>query len=79
MNYDNNQGYIVVRDYLPSFAIQQFKLWAMNPENIHRGNACDGKYYDTFGNKEIITDSEFERKYLKIVSIVVSKFIKLTF
>ena len=24
----------------------------------------DGKYYDTFGNKEIITDSEFERKYL---------------
>ena len=47
MNYNNNQGYIVVRDYLPSFAVQQFKLWALNPERIHRGNACDGKYYDS--------------------------------
>ncbi len=46
-NYDKSAGYITVRDFLPSIAIQQFKLWAMNPENIHRGNACDGKYYDT--------------------------------
>ena len=30
MNYDNQLGYIVVRDYLPSFAIHQFKLWALN-------------------------------------------------
>ena len=39
------QGYLIARNFIPPIAIAQFKMWAMNPDNIHRGNAMDGKYY----------------------------------
>lgn len=39
-------GYIILRDELPTIVTTQFKMWAMNPANAHRGNAMDGKYYD---------------------------------
>ena len=45
MNLDDNTGYISIKEVIPPFVVQQFKLWAMNPANIHRGNAVDGVYY----------------------------------
>ena len=41
----NNQGYVSVKGLLSPFAVRQFKLWAINPANIHRGNAVNGQYY----------------------------------
>jgi hypothetical protein len=40
-----NTGNTVIRDFLSSTTIQQFKLWAMNNKNAHRGNGVDGNYY----------------------------------
>ena len=34
-----------IKELLSPFAVRQFKLWAMNPDNIHRGNAVNGEYY----------------------------------
>ena len=45
MNLDDNTGYVSIKELIPSFVVQQFKLWAMNPANIHRGNAVNGVYY----------------------------------
>lgn len=45
MNLDDNTGYISIKEVIPPFVVQQFKLWAMNPANIHRGNAVDGVYH----------------------------------
>ena len=45
MNLDDNTGYISIKEVIPPFVVQQFKLWAMNPANIHRGNAVNGVYY----------------------------------
>jgi hypothetical protein len=42
---NNDLGYISLKEVIPIIAIQQFKLWAMNPDNIHRGNAVNGSYY----------------------------------
>ena len=44
-------GYIIARDYLPRIAIEQFRLWAMNPDNAHRGNGSDGIYYNEHDGK----------------------------
>lgn len=41
-----NEGYTIIRGMIPSMVTHQFKLWAMNPERCHRGNAVNGKYYD---------------------------------
>ena len=41
----NNQGYVSVKELISPFAVRQFKLWAINPANIHRGNAVNGQYY----------------------------------
>ena len=41
----NNQGYVSIKELISPFAVRQFKLWAMNPANIHRGNAVNGVYY----------------------------------
>jgi len=38
-------GYITLKEVIPPVVIRQFKLWAMNPANIHRGNAVNGTYY----------------------------------
>jgi len=40
-----NQDYTSIKELLSPFAVRQFKLWAMNPDNIHRGNAVNGEYY----------------------------------
>jgi hypothetical protein len=40
-----NQGYLSVKELISPFTVKQFKMWAMNPENIHRGNAVNGEYY----------------------------------
>ena len=40
-----NDGTIVLRNILDPVTVAQFKLWAINPERYHRGNATDGKYY----------------------------------
>ena len=40
-----NSDYTSIKELLSPFAVRQFKLWAMNPENIHRGNAVNGEYY----------------------------------
>lgn len=45
MLIDENQGYLSIKELISPFAVRQFKLWAMNPENIHRGNAVNGEYY----------------------------------
>ena len=45
MNLDDNTGYVSIKELIPPFVVQQFKLWAMNPANIHRGNAVNGVYY----------------------------------
>ena len=45
MILDDNQGYLSVKELLSPFTVRQFKLWAMNPDNIHRGNAVNGEYY----------------------------------
>lgn len=42
---ERNQGYVSVKEVLSPFAVKQFKMWAMNPDNIHRGNAVNGLYY----------------------------------
>lgn len=47
----NSAGYIIARDYLPRIAIEQFRLWAMNPDNAHRGNGSDGIYYNEHDGK----------------------------
>ena len=44
LNHDN-QGYISIKEIISPFAVRQFKLWAINPANIHRGNAVNGVYY----------------------------------
>jgi len=44
LNQDN-QGYISVKELVSPFTVRQFKLWAINPANIHRGNAVNGEYY----------------------------------
>ena len=44
LNYDN-QGYVSIKEIISLFAVRQFKLWAINPANIHRGNAVNGVYY----------------------------------
>ena len=41
----NNLDYTSIKELLSPFAVRQFKLWAMNPDNIHRGNAVNGVYY----------------------------------
>ena len=41
----NNLDYTSIKELLSPFAVRQFKLWAMNPDNIHRGNAVNGQYY----------------------------------
>ena len=41
----NNSDYISIKELISPFTVRQFKLWAMNPDNIHRGNAVDGVYY----------------------------------
>ena len=41
----NNQGYVSIKELISPFAVRQFKLWAINPANIHRGNAVNGVYY----------------------------------
>jgi hypothetical protein len=41
----NNSDYISIKELISPFTVKQFKLWAMNPDNIHRGNAVDGVYY----------------------------------
>jgi len=41
----NNQGYVSIKELISPFAVRQFKLWAINPANIHRGNAVNGLYY----------------------------------
>lgn len=38
-------GYLVLRDVLSPQLLSQFKLWAMDNANAHRGNAVDGNYY----------------------------------
>jgi|CoawatStandDraft_6_1074263.scaffolds.fasta_scaffold00705_2 hypothetical protein len=45
MILEDNQGYLSVKELLSPFTVRQFKLWAMNPDNIHRGNAVNGEYY----------------------------------
>ena len=40
-----NQDYISIKELISPFTVRQFKLWAINPANIHRGNAVDGEYY----------------------------------
>lgn len=44
-------GYLVLRDVLSPQLLQQFKLWAMDNTNAHRGNAVDGTYYATHDGK----------------------------
>ena len=44
LNHEN-QGYISIKELISPFAVRQFKLWAINPANIHRGNAVNGVYY----------------------------------
>lgn len=39
-------NHIIVPDVLNIDAIRYFLRYALNPHNIHRGNAVDGKYYD---------------------------------
>tara|TARA_B100000809_G_scaffold141374_1_gene138956 strand:- start:454 stop:1161 length:708 start_codon:yes stop_codon:yes gene_type:complete len=41
----NNQGYVSIKELISPFTVRQFKLWAINPANIHRGNAVNGVYY----------------------------------
>ena len=41
----NEQGYLSVKELISPFTVKQFKMWAMNPDNIHRGNAVNGQYY----------------------------------
>jgi len=45
MTMNNDMGYITLKEVIPPVVIRQFKLWAMNPANIHRGNAVNGTYY----------------------------------
>ena len=45
MNLDDNTGYVSIKELISPFVVRQFKLWAMNPANIHRGNAVNGVYY----------------------------------
>ena len=45
MNLDDNTGYVSIKELISPFVVKQFKLWAMNPANIHRGNAVNGVYY----------------------------------
>lgn len=49
--YNINEGNIVLRNHVPAMVVSQFKLWAMNPNNAHRGNAVDGKYYSEHDGK----------------------------
>tara|TARA_R110001606_G_scaffold47376_1_gene120568 strand:+ start:6088 stop:6792 length:705 start_codon:yes stop_codon:yes gene_type:complete len=42
----NSAGNTVIRDFLSPTTIHQFKLWAMNNKNAHRGNGVDGEYYN---------------------------------
>jgi ectoine hydroxylase-related dioxygenase (phytanoyl-CoA dioxygenase family) len=53
ISYLNNfqVGNIVIRDFLPDMLIKQFKFWAMNNKNIHRGTGIDGIYYSMHDNK----------------------------
>ena len=51
MELPNNDGYTIVRGYLPGIAVEQFRLWAMNPKNAHRGNGSDGIYYNEHDGK----------------------------
>jgi len=41
----SSDGYLTLKNVLPQMTIQQFKLFARNPHNIHRGNGVDGNYY----------------------------------
>ncbi len=43
-------GNIVIRNFLTDMVIKQFKLWAMNNKNIHRGTGIDGNYYSSHDN-----------------------------
>ena len=45
MLINDNQGFISIKEIISPFTVRQFKLWAMNPDNIHRGNAVNGEYY----------------------------------
>ncbi len=48
----NNSDYISIKELLSPFAVRQFKLWAMNPENIHRRKRWwSGEYYDKTSTK----------------------------
>ena len=38
-------GYLTIPNVISGMTIEQFRLFARNPHNIHRGNAVDGKYY----------------------------------
>jgi len=49
----NQDGYYIQKDFLLPQLVYQFGLWAMNPENIHRGNAVDGKYYAEHDGKRL--------------------------
>jgi ectoine hydroxylase-related dioxygenase (phytanoyl-CoA dioxygenase family) len=44
-------GNMVIRDFLPDMVIQQFKFWAMNNKNIHRGTGIDSIYYSSHDDK----------------------------
>jgi ectoine hydroxylase-related dioxygenase (phytanoyl-CoA dioxygenase family) len=45
MIQNDNLGYITVKEAISPFTVKQFKMWAINPANIHRGNAVNGEYY----------------------------------
>ena len=42
---NNDLGYISLKEVIPAIVVRQFKLWAMNPDNIHRGNDLEGVYH----------------------------------
>ena len=47
-----SESFAVIGNVLKPYEIKFFKAWALNPKNAHRGNAKDGKYYDTHdGNR----------------------------
>jgi hypothetical protein len=41
----SGDGYLTLSNILPQMTIEQFRLFARNPHNIHRGNGVDGNYY----------------------------------
>jgi hypothetical protein len=41
----SGDGYMTIKNVISDMTIEQFRLFARNPHNIHRGNGVDGNYY----------------------------------